>query len=128
MFQNKLIQIGTQCFIETLPSDVFPYDIATGIQNIKKGNYFTTKDDEIMEYKVLIDNGGLSANEQNGLHSNIRKICSDLVITPRKFKERDVTKEQSDTLMNGGTIFFDSHQNYKVCCFEIEHFSLMKYF
>ena len=128
MFQNKLIQIGTQCFIETLPSDVFPYDIATGIQNIKKGNYFTTKDDEIMEYKVLIDNGALSAYEQNGLHSNIRKICSDLVITPRKFKERDVTKEQSDTLMNGGTIFFDSHQNYKVCCFEIEHFSLMKYF
>ena len=122
MFQNKLIKIGTQCLIETLPSDVFPYDIATEIQTIKKGNYFTTKDDEILEYKVLIDNGGLSANEQNGLHSNIRKICSELGITPRKFKEMDVTKEQSDTLMNGGPIFFDSHQNHKVCYLEIENF------
>ena len=81
-----------------------------------------------MEYKVLYDNGALSANEQRGLHSNINKICSEVGITPRKFQERDVTKEQIDTLMNGGTIFFDLNQNYKVCYLGIEHFSLIEYF
>merc|ERR1712179_9952 len=110
---NKMIKIGTQRFVENLEKDVYPYDIARGIQEIKNGNDLTRKNDEVPEYGILIDNGPLSSHEKSDLHPNINKICSDVGVPPRKFRKITVTEKQSDILLNGGPIFLNSDQNFK---------------
>ena len=88
---------GKSCNIRTIPRNtVFPFDIAIGIQEIQQGNDFTTSDDEEEKYKVLIDYGPLTESEKDGLHDDIKSQCQG--ITPRKYKEQEITKDQNDNL------------------------------
>ena len=101
--QNYLKKIGDVCYISTLPNDLYPYEIARGIQDIKEGNDLTTKDDEKEEHKVLLDDGPLSYNEEYGLHSDIKSHCKG--ITLRKFVEFSVPKYDIERLRKGGMIY-----------------------
>merc|ERR1712013_584110 len=69
---NQLKKIGNVCYVRTLPSDVFPYDIARGIQEIKEGNQVTGSEDEEEKHKILVDEGPLSATEEASLHDDIK--------------------------------------------------------
>ena len=75
-----MVKVGNTCHISTLPSHVFPVDIALGIQEIEAGNEVTTEDDEEDKHEILLDLGSLSASEANVLHSDIKSRCSESII------------------------------------------------
>ena len=61
-------KIGNVCYVRTLPRDVFPYEIARGIQEIKEGNPITGSEDEEEKHKILVDEGPLTAANFSELH------------------------------------------------------------
>lgn len=67
------MKLGQECLISTLPSHIFPVDIALGVQEIKKGNNVTTNDDEVQTYEILLGTGPLTKNEEQNLHPDIKK-------------------------------------------------------
>ena len=113
-----MIKIGTDCHISTLPDDVYPYEIAIGIQEIKKGNNVTIKADEIDKYKILFDAGPLTPADENALHPDIKSRCSGSA--PKKFSEAYVTKSQSDKLKKGEVLFLDLISSGSSCNFYLQ--------
>ena len=99
------MKIGTDCHISTLPADVFPYDIAIGIQEIKKANDVTKEDDELAVTTFLLDAGPLTSTEENSLHPDIKSRCS--ATTPKRLLKASFTKGQTDKLMNERFILLD---------------------
>ena len=113
-------KIGNVCYVRTLPSDVFPFDIARGIQEIKEGNPVTESEDEEEKHKILVDDGPLTSAEENGLHDDIKSLCLGLTI--KKYSEKDITndRDQSDLLKKGEAILMDSgNENLKVISAEL---------
>ena len=110
------MKTGNSCLLTTLPADVFPYELAIGVQDIKKGNNYTTEDDEIEKHKIMFATGLLSAEEEKILHLDIKTRClgSDI----RKLVQSPVSKDQSDRLGEGKVIVFNSRsrktENLKV--------------
>ena len=107
------MKLGNSCHISTLPSHVFPVDIALGIQEIKAGNVVTTEDDEEDKHEILLDDGFLTPGEENALHSDIKSRCSESSI--QKFVETPVSKSQGDDLKNGGIVFIQSKPSRSNC-------------
>ena len=50
--------------------NMFPVDIALGIQEIKKGNNITIKEDEIETQGIIVGLGSLVKVEENKLHAD----------------------------------------------------------
>ena len=100
------MKLGKTCHISTLPKDVFPVDIAFGIQLIANGNNVTTEEDEVDKFTVLLDDGQLDENEEYDLHPDISNPCSGL--SYRKFTEAPINKTQNEALNNGEVIFLES--------------------
>ena len=107
------MKLGDDCFVSTLPSNIFPVDIALGIQEIKKGNNATGEADEIQTQGVLVGLQPLKYADKNKLHPDIKSRCSSSEI--KDFKEMPVTKEQSDDLRNGKIIFIDAKATKNTC-------------
>ena len=107
------MKIGDNCFVSTLPTNIFPIDIALGIQEIKKGNNETDDTDEIRSFGILIELESLQDNEKNALHSDIKARCSNSEI--KDFKEIPIRKEHNDDLMNGKIIFLDKPTTSNTC-------------
>ena len=125
-----MIKVGNACHVSTLPNNVFPVDIALGIQEIKAGNDVTTEDDEEDKHEILLDAGSLSPTEENALHSDISSRCSGSAI--KKSVENAVTNSQGQDLKNGGIIFLKSNPSKSNCelqvlCFLATHFSYYFY-
>eukprot|EP00092_Neocalanus_flemingeri_P038271 GFUD01041656.1.p1 GENE.GFUD01041656.1~~GFUD01041656.1.p1 ORF type:complete len:633 (+),score=91.24 GFUD01041656.1:52-1899(+) len=110
---NQMMKLGNTCFISTLNANVFPVDIAIGIQEIKKGNDVTTADDEVDTHAILRDLGPLTAAEETRLHEDIQSRCLDSNF--KKNVETPITKIQSDDLKNGKIIFMDSVPSRSNC-------------
>lgn len=110
---NQMMKLGNSCFISTLKTNVFPVDIAYGIQIIKNGNDVTTADDEVDTHAVLYDRGHLTAAEETGLHEDIRSRC--LGSNLKRNVETPITKIQSDDLNNGKIILLDSVPSRSSC-------------
>jgi hypothetical protein len=108
-----MVKVGNACHISTLPDHVFPVDIALGIQEIKAGNDVTTADDEEDKHEILLEDGYLSEYEQNTLHPDIKRSCSDSHI--KKAVEVPVTKSQGEDLKKGGIIFIQSKSSRSNC-------------
>ena len=100
------MKLGESCFISTLPKNVFPVDIALGIQEIGKGNNITRKDDEVETNGIILQLGSLATHEETSLHTDIKSLCSNSGL--QQFEEVSVSKEQSDQLRKGEIISFDS--------------------
>ena len=108
IFQNnRLMKLGNTCYISNLPADVYPADIAIGIQEIKAGNNVTTEDDEVLQYAIILEDGPLTTAEESALHADIKSRCSPSNL---KFKTpiTPITESQSEDLKNGNTIVLDS--------------------
>ena len=106
-FQNNLLRkLGDRCFISTLPKNVFPVDIALGIQEIRKGNNITRKDYEVETHGIILQLGSLTSTEKRSLHPDIKSRCSNSAL--QQFKEVSVRNDQSDQLRKGKIISFDS--------------------
>eukprot|EP00092_Neocalanus_flemingeri_P056484 GFUD01066981.1.p1 GENE.GFUD01066981.1~~GFUD01066981.1.p1 ORF type:complete len:895 (+),score=149.92 GFUD01066981.1:13-2697(+) len=110
---NKMMKLGNTCFISTLNANVFPVDIAIGIQEIKKGNDVTTAHDEVDTHAILRDLGPLTRAEEIGLHEDIQSRCLDSNF--KKNVETPITKIQSDDLKNGKIIFRNSVPSRSNC-------------
>eukprot|EP00092_Neocalanus_flemingeri_P032991 GFUD01035877.1.p1 GENE.GFUD01035877.1~~GFUD01035877.1.p1 ORF type:complete len:623 (-),score=91.11 GFUD01035877.1:252-2120(-) len=110
---NQMMKLGNTCFISTLNANVFPVDIAIGIQEIKKGNDVTTADDELDTHAILRDLGHLTAAEETGLHEDIQSRCLDSNL--KNTVETPITKIQSDDLKNGKIIFMGSVPSRSYC-------------
>lgn len=115
-----MVKVGNTCHISTLPSNVFPVDIALGIQEIEAGNEVTTADDEQDKHEILLDVGSLSASEANVLHSDIKIRCSESTI--KKMDETLVTTSQGEELKNGGIIFIKSSPSRSNCELQVISF------
>jgi hypothetical protein len=100
------MKLGDSCFISTLPTNVFPVDIALGIQEIGKGNNITRKDDEVETHEIILQLGPLTTREKTSLHPDIKSRCSNSGL--QHFEEVSVSKDQSDELRKGKIISFDS--------------------
>ena len=100
------MKLGKTCHISTLPRDVFPVDIAFGIQLIANGNNVTTEKDEVDKYTVLLDDGQVDETEEKDLHPDITNHCSGLKY--RKFTEAPINKSQSEALASGEVVFLES--------------------
>lgn len=109
------MKLGNMCHVSTLPRDVFPVDIALGIDLIAKGNDITTEADELQQYTIILDNGALSENEENNLHPDISSRCSGPGSSYRKFTEQSITESERDDLHNGLSIFIDSKPDQGNC-------------
>jgi len=107
---NKLLKIGDVCHIATLPDDIFPVDIATGIYEIKEGNDVTTEEDEETQQEILIPAGILTTDENNDLHPLIKDKCKDS--STEKFVPP--TPSQADILKNGGVIVLDDDEDFGI--------------
>ena len=83
IFQNnRLMKLGNTCYISNLPADVYPADIAIGIQEIKAGNDVTTEEDEVLKHAVLLDDESpLTAAERSALHSDIKNAVQIHLLT-----------------------------------------------
>ena len=107
------MKLGDSCHISTLPSNLFPVDIALGIQEIKKGNNATIKEDEVETQGIILGRGSLSKTEENNLHPDIKSRCLNSKID--KFEEVPVTKDQADDLKNGKIILIGSKSTKSNC-------------
>ena len=107
------MKLGDTCHISTLPSNVFPVDIALGIQEIKKGNNVTVKEDEVETQGIILGRGSLSKSEENSLHPDIKSRCVNTKID--RFEEVSVTKDQADDLKNGKIILIGSKLSRSNC-------------
>ena len=99
------MKLGNDCFISTLPTNIFPVDIALGIQEIKKGNNITIKEDEIETQGIIVGLSALGKTEESSLHPDIISRCSNSKV--KEFIEMSVTKEQSQKLRDEKVIFVD---------------------
>ena len=122
---NRLMKLGNVCHISTLPKDVFPADLALGIQLNAKGNNVTTEDDELDIHTVLLDDydGELTGDEEKELHPDITNRCSGSAY--KKFIEAPINKSQSDALNNGEVIFLDSQSPRAQCYVLVSYFSFL---
>ena len=109
------MKLGTDCHISTLPSNVYPYKLAIGVQEIQAGNDVTTELDELDKHEILMDDGYLTQAELDALHPDIKIRCSDSDSLPKKFKESTITKNQSDELRAGKIIFLPSKSSRGSC-------------
>ena len=120
------MKLGADCFVSTLPRNIFPVDIALGLQEIKKGNNITEKADEIDTQGIIIGLNSLSNKELKALHPDIKSRCSDRKI--KDFKEMPITKSQSEDLKNGKVILLDpTSTNTRTDCQLLVLFSLFIY-
>eukprot|EP00092_Neocalanus_flemingeri_P012987 GFUD01013997.1.p1 GENE.GFUD01013997.1~~GFUD01013997.1.p1 ORF type:complete len:1217 (+),score=231.72 GFUD01013997.1:486-3653(+) len=105
---NWLMKIQDEqvCYISTLKDDVYPVDIALGINEIKTGNDETTEDDEVDTHVLLLDKGPM---DTTNLHRDITRHCKNLEY--KKFVETPITKTQSEDLKNGKPIFLNSRSD-----------------
>jgi hypothetical protein len=110
---NRMMKLGNDCHISTLPGNVFPVDIALGIQEIKAGNDVTTEDDEEDKHDILLDLGSLTAVEENALHSDIKSRCTGSTL--KKIAETPVTNSQGEDLKNGKIIFVNPNPSRSNC-------------
>ena len=69
-----MMKFGNVCHVATLPSNVFPEDMALSVQEIAAGNEVTTDDDEEEIYEILLEQLPLSASDQNNLHPDIKRV------------------------------------------------------
>merc|ERR1719312_123660 len=99
---NHLIKIGEECFVESLPTTVYPVDIAVGIEEIKQGNNVTREEDEKEEYWIVDELRSFTDSERNALHVEIKDMCLNSEI--KYFKKMSITKEQSDNLRMGNVV------------------------
>ena len=124
MQHNHLIKLGNVCHISTLPDNVFPVEIALGIQEIKAGNNVTNEEDEIDKHAVLLDVGSLTPAEENDLHADIKGRCPP-GSTLEKFVATPVTKNQSEDLKHGEIIFLDSISSRGNCELKVFFFKFL---
>ena len=121
-----MIKIGDECFVSTLPRHIFPVDIALGIQEIKKGNNITIKEDELETQGIIVGLGSLDKEEENELHTDIKNRCSNANF--QKFKEMPITKEQDNDLQNGKIILLDQTSSRSNCELLVHVFFMNKCF
>ena len=101
------MKLGNTCHISTLPEDVYPADLAIGIQEIKTGNDVTTEEDEVLKHAILLDDESpLTAAEKRALHSDIKKRCLDSSLN--RCVGTSITESQSEDLKNGKIIDLNS--------------------
>ena len=117
------MKLGQECLISTLPSHIFPVDIALGVQEIKKGSNVTTNDDEVQTYEILLGTGPLTKNEEQNLHPDIKSRCLNSIM--KKFVEVTVTKEQTENMRRGNIIVISSGSSQSGCTLQVRHAQLL---
>ena len=117
------MKLGQECLISTLPSHIFPVDIALGVQEIKKGNNLTTIDDEVQTYEILLGTGPLTKDEEQNLHPDIKSRCLNSTI--KKFVEITATKEQTDNLRRGNIVVISSESPRSGCTLQVRNAHLL---
>merc|ERR1711970_680217 len=104
---NRLMKLGNNCYISTIPRKLYPFETAQGIQEIKAGQDVTDKSDEIDIYKVVKDEGPLT----DDLHPEISDQCPEsnrkkFTLDYNNFEpnENDIDSTQSKQLRDGKII------------------------
>ena len=108
-----MMKLGNFCHVSTLPTNVFPVDIALGVQEIEAGNDVTTEADEEDRHDILLKTGSLTTAEENALHADIKNHCSGSNIN--KFLAAPITKSQGEDLKNGKIVFLNSNPSTSTC-------------
>jgi hypothetical protein len=117
-----MMKFGNVCHVATLPSNVFPEDMALSVQEIAAGNEVTTDDDEEEIHEMLLEQLPLSASEQNNLHPEIKSLCSG---SPFKtFKASSISKGQGEDLKSGKIIFHESNPSTGNCELQVFKFNI----
>ena len=116
------MKFGNVCHVSTLPSNVFPEDMALSVQEIAAGNEVTTDDDEEEIYEILLEQLPLSASDQNNLNPDIKSLCSGS--TFKTFKASSISKSQGEDLKSGKIIFHNSNPSAGNCELQVTKFNI----
>ena len=111
------MKVGDQCHVADLPSNVFPVDIALGLQEIKNGNNITIEQDERAQFGIIIPMENLSENDVSSLHPDIKSRCGNSI--PKKFVEEKISKSQTDDLKNGKIVLLGSNTQRSQCFLQV---------
>jgi len=106
---NMMLKLGDVCHVRTLPSDTFPFDIASGIAEINEANAVTAADEEEIERVIILPDGILTQSDRNELHPDIKETCKGASLE----KYTPATREQAEKLYNGEIIFLDFNDIFK---------------
>ena len=112
-----MLKFGNNCFVKDLDENLFPVDIAIGLQEIKNGNDVTEREDEVDIFKVIMTDGALSASETNDLHPDIQRRCANL--NTNKFKEAQINASQDEDLKNGKIVFVSEQKEQSQCTVQV---------
>ena len=101
---NMMTKIGDDCLVMDLPSDMFPVDIALGLEEIKKPS--VQEDDKDRHFL----NRQLDDRNVTGLHPLVQETCPNGV---KSTQPEPISREDSEILGNGSVVFFEDNKIIK---------------